>query len=204
MPNLAALQEILSLVPVIPVLVVDDPAPARTIAQALVEGGLPVLEVTLRTAAAWEVIHEMQQVSGAIVGAGTVLTAAQLDRAQQAGCRFAVSPGSPPALLDAATRSDLPLLPGVSSATEAMAAADRGYRFLKFFPAEAAGGIAMLKSLASPLQDLRFCPTGGINAAKARDYLALPNVICVGGSWLTTDPNPAVIRARAAEARAMA
>ena len=170
--------------PVIPVLVVDNPAHAKPLAQALVAGGLPVLEVTLRTPAALEVIAEMAQVPGAIVGAGTVLGAADLHAAEQAGARFAVSPGTTPALLQAAASTPLPLLPGAATAGEVMALAERGYLIQKFFPAQAAGGVAALKSLAGPLPLVQFCPTGGIDAANAASFLALANVACVGGSWV--------------------
>ncbi|MGA0923809.1 MAG: bifunctional 4-hydroxy-2-oxoglutarate aldolase/2-dehydro-3-deoxy-phosphogluconate aldolase, partial [Lutimaribacter sp.] len=168
----------------IPVLVVDNPAHAKPLAQALVAGGLPVLEVTLRTPAALEVIAEMAQVPGAIVGAGTVLGAADLHAAEQAGARFAVSPGTTPALLQAAASTPLPLLPGAATASEVMALAERGYLIQKFFPAQAAGGVAALKSLAGPLPFVQFCPTGGIDAANAASFLALANVACVGGSWV--------------------
>ena len=179
-----ALRSILSLAPVIPVIILDDVSAARPMAQALVAGGLPVLEVTLRTPNALKVIEEMGKVPGAIVGAGTLRTAAQLKQSVDAGARFLVSPGAPPRLLDAADEIAVPLLPGIGTPTEAMTAAERGYSFLKFFPAEALGGAPVLKAFASPLPDITFCPTGGIDLAKARTYLSLPNVICVGGSWV--------------------
>ena len=179
-----ALRAILSLAPVIPVIILDDIAAARPLAEALVAGGLPILEVTLRTPNALKVMEEMGKVKGAIVGAGTLRTAAQMRQAVDAGCRFMVSPGAPPRLLDAAEDIAIPLLPGIGTPTEAMTAAERGYTFLKFFPAEALGGAPVLKAFASPLPDITFCPTGGIDLAKARVYLALPNVICVGGSWI--------------------
>jgi 2-dehydro-3-deoxyphosphogluconate aldolase / (4S)-4-hydroxy-2-oxoglutarate aldolase len=179
-----ALRSILSLAPVIPVIILDDVSAARPLAEALVAGGLPVLEVTLRTANALRVMEEMGKVSGAIVGAGTLRTAAQMQQAVGAGARFLVSPGAPPRLLDAADEIAVPLLPGIGTPTEAMTAAERGYSFLKFFPAEALGGAPVLKAFASPLPDITFCPTGGIDLAKARTYLSLPNVICVGGSWV--------------------
>lgn len=179
-----AIGEILSLAPVIPVIVLDDIAVARPLAEALVAGGLPVLEVTLRTPNALRIIEIMAKVDGAVVGSGTVRRAEDLRRSAEAGCRFAVSPGVPPHLLDAAEDVAVPLLPGIGTPTEAMTAAERGYRFLKFFPAEALGGAPVLKAFASPLPDIRFCPTGGIDAPKARTYLALHNVVCVGGSWI--------------------
>lgn len=170
---------------VIPVMVLDDIALAQPLAEALVRGGLNVLEVTLRTPNALEIIAVMARVKGAIVGSGTVRNAKQMRQSQDAGCRFMVSPGAPLKLLEEAEQFDIPLLPGVATPSEAMAAAEMGYSFLKFFPAEAAGGAKLLKSLASPLPELSFCPTGGINPAIAADYLSLPNVICVGGSWIT-------------------
>lgn len=170
--------------PVIPVLVIEDAGHARPLAEALVEGGLPVLEVTLRTPAALEAIREMAQVAGAIVGAGTLITPDDVEAAHAAGARFGVSPGATPMLLDAARAGALPLLPGAATATEAMALLEKGYTVQKFFPAEAAGGIAALKALASPLPRIRFCPTGGIGPGNAADYLALPNTLCVGGSWV--------------------
>lgn len=171
--------------PVIPVLTIDDVAHAVPLARALVTGGLPAIEITLRTKPALAAIEAVaREVEGAIVGAGTVLNREQLRDAQRAGATFAVSPGATPALLEAADVADMGLLPGVATASEAMVAQEAGYRFLKFFPAEASGGIHFLKSIYGPLPDLRFCPTGGIDAAKARDYLALPNVLCVGGSWV--------------------
>jgi 2-dehydro-3-deoxyphosphogluconate aldolase/(4S)-4-hydroxy-2-oxoglutarate aldolase len=174
----------LSLAPVIPVIIHDDVGTARALAEALVEGGLPVLEVTMRTPNALRVMAEMGKVSGAIVGAGTLRTAAQMQQAVDAGAKFLVSPGAAPRLLDAADDITVPLLPGIGTPTEAMTAAERGYSFLKFFPAEALGGAPVLKAFASPLPDISFCPTGGIDYEKARTYLALPNVICVGGSWV--------------------
>lgn len=171
--------------PVIPVLTIDDVAHAVPLARALVAGGLPAIEITLRTKPALAAIEAVaREVEGAIVGAGTVLNREQLRDAQRAGATFAVSPGATPALLEAADVADMGLLPGVATASEAMVAQEAGYRFLKFFPAEASGGIHFLKSIYGPLPELRFCPTGGIDAAKARDYLALPNVLCVGGSWV--------------------
>jgi len=179
-----ALRAILTLAPVIPVIILDDVAAARPMAEALVAGGLPILEVTLRTRNALKVIEEMSKVNGAIVGSGTVRNAEHMRQSMDAGCRFMVSPGASPRLLDDADELAIPLLPGIGTPTEAMAAAERGYGFLKFFPAEAMGGAPVLKAFASPLPDIIFCPTGGIDYQKAQVYLALPNVICVGGSWI--------------------
>lgn len=185
MPQDAAkLRALLSLAPVVPVIIHDDVSTARALAEALVAGGLPLLEVTLRTPNALKVMAEMAKVDGAVVGAGTVRTAEHMRQAVNAGCQFLVSPGAPPRLLDAAEDVAIPLLPGIGTPTEAMAAAERGYSFLKFFPAEAMGGVPVLKAFASPLPDITFCPTGGIDLTKAKTYLALPNVICVGGSWV--------------------
>lgn len=181
----AKLRAILSLAPVIPVIILDDVSAARPLAEALVAGGLPILEVTLRTPNALKVMTEMAKVPGAVVGSGTVRTAEHMQQSVDAGCQFMVSPGAPPRLLDAAEDCPIPLLPGVGSPTEAMAAAERGYTYLKFFPAEAMGGLPVLKAFASPLPDLIFCPTGGIDIEKAKAYLGLPNVVCVGGSWIT-------------------
>lgn len=170
--------------PVIPVLVVPDASTAYPLAQALVSGGLPVLEVTLRTESALEVIREMAKVQGGIVGAGTVLTRADAEAAKEAGAQFAVSPGATDALLSACEDLDLPILPGAATATEAMALLERGYTVQKFFPAEASGGAAALKAIGAPLPQIVFCPTGGIGPANAVDYLSLPNTRCVGGSWV--------------------
>ncbi len=181
-----ALQSILALAPVVPVVIIDDVAHAVPMARALVAGGIPAIEVTLRTAAALDAIRAIAaDVAGACVGAGTVLTPAQLDAAANAGARFAVSPGASPRLLDAADQSELPLLPGAASASEAMTLLERGYRLQKFFPAAAAGGPDLLRALSSPLPAIRFCPTGGITMHNAGEYLSLANVVCVGGSWLT-------------------
>ncbi|MEL6610135.1 MAG: bifunctional 4-hydroxy-2-oxoglutarate aldolase/2-dehydro-3-deoxy-phosphogluconate aldolase [Pseudomonadota bacterium] len=176
--------EICEAAPVVPVLVVHDPAHARPLAEALVRGGLPALEVTLRTPAALEVIEEMAKVEGGMVGAGTLLTPDDVKDAKAAGATFGVSPGSTDALIAAADHEELPLLPGAASASEVMSLLEKGYSVQKFFPAEAAGGAALLKSLASPLPQVRFCPTGGVSLKNANDYLSLPNTICVGGSWV--------------------
>lgn len=177
-------REICSRAPVVPVLVIDDAATAVPLAQALVAGGLPVLEVTLRTPAALEAIHTMAQVSGGIVGAGTLVTPQDVHAAKEAGAQFGVSPGATPALLAACEAEGLPLLPGAATATEAMAMLERGYDMVKFFPAEASGGAPALKAIGAPLPQISFCPTGGVGPGNAGDYLALPNVLCVGGSWV--------------------
>lgn len=179
-----AIRSILSLAPVIPVIILDDVSQARPLAEALVAGGLPILEVTLRTPNALKVMEEMGKVTGAIVGSGTVRNALHMKQSVDAGCRFMVSPGISPRILDAADDIGIPLLPGIGTPSEAMTAAERGYSFLKFFPAEALGGAPVLKAFASPLSDIKFCPTGGLDPVKAKTYLALPNVICVGGSWM--------------------
>ena len=170
--------------PVIPVLVVEDARHARPLAEALVAGGLPVLEVTLRTAAALDAIAEMATVPGAAVGAGTLLSPADARTARAAGAAFGVSPGATDRLLDACAAEGLALLPGAATASEAMRLLERGYTVQKFFPAAAAGGPAALRALAGPLPAIRWCPTGGIGADSAPEYLALPNVACVGGSWV--------------------
>lgn len=186
-------KELCSRVRVIPVLVVEELAHAVPMARALAGGGLSVLEVTLRSACALDAIRAMREVvPEATVGAGTVLTPADVQACEAAGAQFAVSPGATPALLDAVEEAGLPLLPGAATPTEIMALAARGYDTLKFFPAEAAGGVAMLKALSGPLPGIAFCPTGGISPANAMDYLALPNVLCVGGSWVV--PKDAVAR----------
>ena len=179
------LETMLGLAPVVPVLVVESVASALPLARALVAGGLPLLEITLRTQAALDVIRTIAaEVEGAVVGAGTVLTPGQLAEIEKLGARFAVSPGVTDTLLAAARDSAVPLLPGAASASEVMRLLEHGYRAMKFFPAEPAGGVAYLKALGSPLPEARFCPTGGIDAERATAYLALPNVVCVGGSWV--------------------
>ena len=171
--------------PVIPVLVIDDAATARPLAQALVAGGLRVLEVTLRTSAAFDAITEMKQVEGAIVGAGTVVNADQFDRAVAAGAEFIVSPGLSERLGERIVASGVPYLPGVATAGDIMRGLDLGLTAFKFFPAETSGGLPALKALAAPFGQCRFCPTGGITEATARDWLAFGPVECVGGSWVT-------------------
>lgn len=181
-----ALQHTLGLGPVVAVVVVERLADAVPMARALVAGGVRAIEVTLRTPVALDAMRAIAaEVPGAHVGAGTVVTPADLAAAERAGARFAVSPGATATLVAAAADSALPWLPGVATASEAMAALERGHRYLKLFPAEAAGGVALLRGLHGPLPGLRFCPTGGITPASAGNYLALPNVACVGGSWLT-------------------
>jgi len=175
---------ICELAPVVPVLVIHDAATARPLAEALVAGGLPALEVTLRTPAALEAIAEMAKVDGGVVGAGTLLTPEDVQAAIKAGARFGVSPGVTDRLLDACEGAGLPLLPGAATATEAMALLERGYVTQKFFPAEASGGVPALKAIGAPIPQVRFCPTGGVSAANAAEYLALSNTICVGGSWV--------------------
>lgn len=177
-------RELCAAAPVIPVLVIHDAAQARPLAEALVAGGLPVLEVTLRTPAALDVIRAMAQVPGGIVGAGTLLTPEDVAAAVAAGARFGVSPGATDRLLAACAEHGLPLLPGAATATEAMSLLEQGYTVQKFFPAEAAGGAAALAAIGAPLPGITFCPTGGITAATAPDYLRLPNTLCVGGSWV--------------------
>lgn len=170
---------------VMPVLTIGDVSTAVALAEALVRGGLAFLEVTLRTPTALAAIKEISRaVKTATVGAGTVLDPAQARSAAAAGAQFVVSPGATPALLDAADTFGVPYLPGVATASEAMVCRERGYRFVKFFPAEQAGGVATLKALAAPLAEMKFCPTGGVGAANLDAYLACPNVVCVGGSWV--------------------
>lgn len=170
--------------PVVPVLVVDDAKNAADLAHALVSGGLPALEVTLRTPAALDVIREMAAVDGGVVGAGTLLNGRDVERVKEAGATFGVSPGSSQDIIDACRLNELPLLPGAATATEMMALLDYGYTVQKFFPAEASGGAKALASFASPLSAIRFCPTGGVSLKNAGDYLSLSNVMCVGGSWI--------------------
>jgi 2-dehydro-3-deoxyphosphogluconate aldolase/(4S)-4-hydroxy-2-oxoglutarate aldolase len=175
----------LSLAPVVPVMVIENVADAVPLARALVKGGLPVLEITLRTANAMDCIRAIiAEVEGAIVGSGTVLTRQQLRDSERLGCKFAVSPGATGKLLGAGEDYDIALLPGGVTASECMALLEWGYTIQKFFPAEPAGGVAYLSSLASPLPQIRFCPTGGITPERAPAYLKLPNVITIGGSWM--------------------
>lgn len=179
------IDDIMQTSPVIPVMVIDHLVDAVPLAQALVDGGLTVLEITLRTGAALEAITAIKRaVPKAIVGAGTVINTESFAAAQAAGAEFIVTPGCTPALLAAARRAALPFLPGVNTPSEAMVLLEHGIHAMKFFPAAAAGGIPMLKAMAGPLPQIRFCPTGGISPDNARAYLALPNVTCVGGSWM--------------------
>lgn len=178
--------DLLNLTPVIPVIVIDDASHAVPMAQALVKGGIRVLEVTLRTPSALDSIRRIRrEVKDAIVGAGTVLTPEQFTAVADAGAQFVVSPGLTPALAEAAKATALPLLPGAVTPSEIMLAMQLGFHHLKFFPAQQSGGVAMLKALSGPFGTIRFCPTGGITLETAADYLALDNVACIGGSWLT-------------------
>jgi 2-dehydro-3-deoxyphosphogluconate aldolase / (4S)-4-hydroxy-2-oxoglutarate aldolase len=180
------LATLLGLAPVIPVVVIDDESAAVPMARALVAGGLPVIEVTLRTPAGLLAIKRIaQEVPEAVVAAGTLLTRVDVSAAVDAGARLLVSPGYTPGLLEAMLSSGVPALPAAATASELMALLERGLTHAKFFPARPAGGVAYLKALAGPLPMVRFCPTGGIDLANAAEFLALPNVVCVGGSWLT-------------------
>ena len=200
MPDIASIME---MAPVIPVLVIEDVAHAVPIAEALVAGGLPVLEVTLRTPVALDVIRAMKKVPGALVGAGTVLNPAQMAEALDAGSEIIVSPGLTETLGEATLGRKVPLLPGIANAGDIMRGLDMGFRNFKFFPAMSSGGIPALKALIAPFGGVRFCPTGGITPATAPDWLAIPEVRCVGGSWVVPKgaPDVAAIRA-AAEAAA--
>ncbi len=187
------LHEILKAAPVIPVVIIENMEDAVPLARALVAGGLPVIEITLRTAFGLEAIRAIaSEVEGAVVGVGTVTQPDHYEQAAKAGAKFAVSPGMTAGLLEAAMNCGIPPLPGISTASEAMALIERGFKFAKFFPAEPSGGVAFLSAIASPLPQLRFCPTGGISLASAPAYLKLPNVVCVGGSWMV---KPAAIAA---------
>lgn len=178
-------ERLVSAAPVIPVVTVEDPATAVALARALAAGGLTAVEITLRTPRALEAIAAVaREAPNVMVGAGTLLSEGQVLEAREAGARFLVSPGSTPRLAEAAARVGLPYLPGCATVSEAMALLEFGFTVAKFFPAEASGGIAFLKGIAPVLRAMRFCPTGGIDAAKAREYLRLPNVGCIGGSWL--------------------
>jgi 2-dehydro-3-deoxyphosphogluconate aldolase / (4S)-4-hydroxy-2-oxoglutarate aldolase len=202
----ATVETVMRLAPVIPVLVIDDIGHALPIAEALVAGGLPALEVTLRTPCALEAIKVMKQVPGAVVGAGTVLTPHDLSAALDAGAEFIVSPGLTPILGEAALKSGAPFLPGTANASDIMAALEMGFDRLKFFPAMAAGGPAALKAISAPLAAAKFCPTGGITPQNAPEWLALDAVLCVGGSWMVPKgtPDPEKIEAAAREAAALA
>jgi 2-dehydro-3-deoxyphosphogluconate aldolase/(4S)-4-hydroxy-2-oxoglutarate aldolase len=200
------IEAIMRMAPVIPVLVIDDVAHAVPIAQALVAGRLPVLEVTLRTPCALDAIAAMKRVSGAVVGAGTVLNEADLTASIAAGAEFIVSPGLTAPLGKAAVASGIPFLPGTASAGDVMRGLDLGLTRFKFFPAEASGGIAALKAIAAPFGMVKFCPTGGITLASAPDWLAVGAVLCVGGSWMVPKgaPDPAGIEAAARAAAGLA
>jgi 2-dehydro-3-deoxyphosphogluconate aldolase/(4S)-4-hydroxy-2-oxoglutarate aldolase len=200
------IETIMRTAPVIPVLVIHDAAQAEPIARALVGGGLRVLEVTLRTPAALDVIRAMKQVPGAIVGAGTVVDERTLDQALEAGAEFIVSPGLTTAMGKAAIAADVPFLPGTATAGDIMRGLELGLSHFKFFPASTSGGIPALKALTGPFGDVRFCPTGGITQDTAPDWLAIEPVLCVGGSWLVpaTAPDPAAIEAAAARAAGLA
>ena len=200
------LDSIMRAAPVIPVLVIERVEDALPVARALVEGGLPVLEVTLRTPAALNAIRAMKEIEGAIVGAGTVLNPRQLEQVIEAGAEFAVSPGLTESLGKAAVNSAVPLLPGTATASDVMRALDLGFTRLKFFPAVSSGGIPALQGLSAVFGSMTFCPTGGITLATAPDWLALKSVACVGGSWLVpagAAANPAAIRNRARDAAAL-
>jgi len=193
-------EELVSLAPVVPVVVIEDVEDAVPLAEALVRGGLPAIEVTLRTDAALAAIERIAaEVVGAVVGAGTVTSARQIEDVLAAGARFRVSPGATPRLLDALLATDVPFLPGVATASEIVALLERGIDHAKLFPAEVVGGIQALKAFAGPFPQMRFCPTGGINAGNAPDYLAQPNVVCVGGSWMTSG----AVEEQAAQAAAL-
>jgi 2-dehydro-3-deoxyphosphogluconate aldolase/(4S)-4-hydroxy-2-oxoglutarate aldolase len=200
--------EICRLAPVVPVLVIDDFAHAAPLARALVAGGLPALEITLRTPCALDAIRAMSEVPGGVVGAGTLLTPADVKAAKAAGAKFGVSPGATEALIAACEDEGLPLLPGATTASEIMALLEKGYTVQKFFPAEQAGGAAYLKSIGSPLPQVQFCPTGGISLKIAPEYLSLKTILCVGGSWVApksamANGEWATITALAAEAAAL-
>ena len=208
-PVISSEADLLDLAPVVPVVVVDSVEQAVPLARALLAGGIPVIELTLRSAAGLGAIEAVaSEVEGMVVGAGTVVTPEQVRQVQDAGAQFIVTPGSPPRLLEAALASGLPLLAGAGTLTEMLTLAEAGLEAMKFFPAEASGGRSYLSAVAGPCPQLRFCPTGGITPQTAADWLALPNVGCVGGSWLT--PKDAVaqgdwarIEALAAEAAAL-
>ena len=185
-----SIETIMRLAPVVPVIVIEDAAHARPVAEALVAGGLFALEVTLRTPAALEAIAEMAKVEGAVVGAGTVLNEAQLDQAMEAGARFIVSPGLTDGLGRAAIERKVPFLPGVANAGDIMRGLDLGLGHFKFFPAATSGGVPALKALTGPFADIKLCPTGGITQDNAPEWLALQQVLCVGGSWLVPKGQP--------------
>ncbi len=188
----AAAAKICRLACIVPVLVIDDIAHAAKLAEALIKGGLPALEVTLRTPIALDAIRAMAEVPGGMVGAGTLLTPADVKAAKAAGATFGVSPGATDRIIDACSEWDLPLLPGAATATEVMILLEKGFTVQKFFPAEASGGAPALKAIGAPIPQVMFCPTGGVSLKNARDYLSLTNVICAGGSWVA--PKDAMLR----------
>lgn len=202
-------EDVVSAAPVVPVMVIENLDHAVPLSKALIQGGLKALEITLRTPVALDAIRLIkEEMPDAMIGAGTIVSPADLDAALEAGAAFLVSPGCTPSLADAAQNCGVPMLPGVASPSEAMQLMEKGFTHLKFFPAEAAGGAPMLKSIAGPLPQLTFCPTGGIGPANAMDYLNLPNVACVGGSWmapadLVKAEDWAEIELRAAKAAAL-
>lgn len=201
---MTSIDSILRLAPVIPVLTLHDPKIARPLAEILVDAGLRVLEVTLRTPAACDVIAEMAGVEGAVIGAGTVLNEDQLNEAMNAGAAFAVSPGLTNTLATAARERALPYLPGIATASDIQLGLELGFEHFKFFPAVANGGISALQALAAPFQNCSFCPTGGVSLATAPDWLAMDSVICVGGNWLAPQPSQLDdVRQRAVEAAAL-
>jgi 2-dehydro-3-deoxyphosphogluconate aldolase / (4S)-4-hydroxy-2-oxoglutarate aldolase len=188
----AAAAKICKLACIVPVLVIDDITHAAKLAEALVKGGLPALEVTLRTPIALDAIRAMADVPDGMVGAGTLLTPADVKAAKQAGATFGVSPGATDRIIDACSEWELPLLPGAATATEVMILLEKGFTVQKFFPAEASGGAPALKAIGAPIPQVMFCPTGGVSLKNARDYLSLSNVICAGGSWVA--PKDAMLR----------
>ncbi|MBB5708690.1 bifunctional 4-hydroxy-2-oxoglutarate aldolase/2-dehydro-3-deoxy-phosphogluconate aldolase [Sphingopyxis panaciterrulae] len=201
----SGIEQIMALAPVIPVIVIDRVEDAVPLAEALVAGGLPVLEVTLRTPAALDAMKAMKQVAGAVVGAGTVLNSRMLSDALDAGAEFIVSPGLTDSLGEAAVTAGIPFLPGIANASNIMTGLDIGLDSFKFFPASTSGGVAALKALSGPFRGLNFCPTGGISAATAPEWLALDAVRCVGGSWVVPPGplDPAKVEALAREAAAL-
>ncbi|TMV89230.1 bifunctional 4-hydroxy-2-oxoglutarate aldolase/2-dehydro-3-deoxy-phosphogluconate aldolase [Thioclava sp. BHET1] len=204
----AAARKVCALAPIVPVIVVREVAHARPLAEALVKGGLPALEVTLRTPCALDAIRAMADVEGGMVGAGTLLTPADVKAAKAAGAKFGVSPGATERLVKACEEEGLPLLPGAATASEVMKLYEMGFDVLKFFPAEASGGAPAIKAIGAPIPQVSFCPTGGVSLKNANDYLSLPNVLCAGGSWVAPDKlvqagDWAGIEALAAEAAAL-
>jgi 2-dehydro-3-deoxyphosphogluconate aldolase/(4S)-4-hydroxy-2-oxoglutarate aldolase len=180
------IDDVLMLSPILPVVVIDDPRDAVPIARALVRGGVNTIEITLRTPRALDAVRRVtEEVPEIVVGVGTVTRPVDIENARRAGAQFLVTPGAGPTLLDALDDASIPVLPGVGTVSEIIAASERGYSALKFFPAESSGGSGFLRAIAGPLPEVRFCPTGGIDPSNAMSYLALPNVLCVGGSWLT-------------------